>query len=131
MLYLAHFSFDGEYKGEPTHGWFTCMVEADDIEASVDAFHHLISKLQKDEDIFQFVSKVYLEDIIQIRQVPEKGFLGHYSSSPGEARPSIATTCWGDTDSYCESFSPISSDNEEAQEIEPFIVFRDDKDHSH
>ena len=131
MLYLAHFSFDGEYKGEPTHGWFTCMVEADDIEASVDDFHHLINKLQKDENIFQFVTKVYLEDIIQIRQVPEEGFLGHYSSSPGEAPPSIATTCWGDTDSYCESFSPISSDNEESQEIEPFIVFRDDEDQSH
>lgn len=131
MLYLAHFSFDGEYKGEPTHGWFTCMVEADDIEASVDDFHHLINKLQKDEDIFQFVTKVYLEDIIQIRQVPEEGFLGHYSSSPGEAPPSIATTCWGDTDSYCESFSPISSDNEESQEIEPFIVFRNDEDQSH
>jgi len=113
MLYLAHFSFDGEYKGEPTHGWFTCMVEADDIEASVDEFHHLINKLQKDEDIFQFVTKVYLEDIIQIRQVPEEGFLGHYSSSPGEAPPSIATTCWGDTDSYCESFSPTSTDDEE------------------
>lgn len=131
MLYLAHFSFDGEYKGEPTHGWFTCMVEADDIEASVDEFHHLINKLQKDEDIFQFVTKVYLEDIIQIRQVPEEGFLGHYSSSPGEAPPSIATTCWGDTDTYCESFSSTSPDNEESQEIEPFIVFRDDKDHSH
>jgi hypothetical protein len=131
MLYLAHFSFDGEYKGEPTHGWFTCMVEAGDIEASVDKFHHLINKLQKDEDIFQFVTKVYLEDIIQIRQVPEEGFLGHYSSSPGEAPPSIATTCWGDTDSYCESFSPISSDKEESQEIEPFIVFRDDEDQSH
>jgi hypothetical protein len=131
MLYLAHFSSDGEYKGEPTHGWFTCMVEADDIEASVDKFHHLINKLQKDEDIFQFVTKVYLEDIIRIRQAPEAGFLGHYSSSPGEAPPSIATTCWGDTDSYCESFSPISSDNEESQEIEPFIVFRDDEDRSH
>ena len=131
MLYLAHFSFDGEYKGDPTHGWFTCMVEADGIEASVDEFHHLINKLQRDEDIFQFVTKVYLEDIIQIRQVPEEGFLGHYSSSPGEAPPSIATTCWGDTDSYCESFSPISSDNEESQEIEPFIVFRNDEDQSH
>ena len=130
MLYLAHFSFDGEYKGDPTHGWFTCMVEADGIEASVDEFHHLITKLQRDEDIFQFVTEVYLEDIIQIRQVPEEGFLGHYSSSPGEAPPSIATTCWGDTDGYCESFSPISSDSEEPHEIEPFIVFQDDKDHS-
>ena len=130
MLYLAHFSFDGEYRGDPTHGWFTCMVEADGIEASVDEFHHLINKLQRDEDIFQFVTKVYLEDIIQIRQVPEEGFLGHYSSSPGEAPPSIATTCWGDTDGYCESFSPISSDAEEAQEIEPFIVFQDDKKQS-
>ena len=130
MLYLAHFSFDGEYRGDPTHGWFTCMVEADGIEASVDEFHHLITKLQRNEDIFQFVTKVYLEDIIQIRQVPEEGFLGHYSSSPGEAPPSIATTCWGDTDGYCESFSPISSDAEEAQEIEPFIVFHADKKHS-
>ena len=130
MLYLAHFSFDGEYRGDPTHGWFTCMVEADGIEASVDEFHHLINKLQRDEDIFQFVTKVYLEDIIQIRKVPEEGFLGHYSSSPGEAPPSIATTCWGNTDGYCESFSPISSDAEEAQEIEPFIVFQDDKKHS-
>ena len=131
MLYLAHFSFDGEYKGEPTHGWFTCMVEADDIEASVDQFHHLINKLQQDEDIFQFVTKVYLEDIIQIRQVPEQGFLCHYSSSPGESPPSIATTCWGDTDGHCEAFSHITSDNEESKEIEPFIVFRDDDDLSH
>jgi hypothetical protein len=130
MLYLAHFSFDGEYRGDPTHGWFTCMVEADGIEASVDEFYHLINKLHRDEDIFQFVTKVYLEDIIQIRQVPEEGFLGHYSSSPGEAPPSIATTCWGDTDGYCESFSPISSDAEEAQEIEPFIVFQDEKKRS-
>ena len=130
MLYLAHFSFDGEFRGDPTHGWFTCMVESDGIEASVDEFHHLITKLQRNEDIFQVVTKVYLEDIIQIRQVPEEGFLGHYSSSPGEAPPSIATTCWGDTDGYCESFSPISSDAEEAQEIEPFIVFQDDKKHS-
>ena len=131
MLYLAHFSFDGEHKGEPTHGWFTCMVEADDIEASVDEFRHLINKLQKDEDIFQFVTKVYLEDIIQIRQVPAQGFLCHYSSSPGEAPPSIATTCWGDTDGYCESFSHTPSDSEESKEIEPFIVFRGDEDRSH
>ena len=126
MRYLAHFSFDGEYKGEPTHGWFTCMVEADDIEASVDMFHHLIIKLQKNEDVFEYVTKVYLEDIIQIRQVPEEGFLGHYCSSPGEAPPSISTTLWGETDSYCESYSPIPFDGEKTQEMEPFIVFRDD-----
>jgi hypothetical protein len=130
MLYLAHFSFDGDYKGEPTHGWFTCMVEAEDVEASVDKFHHFINKLQRNEDIFQFVTTVYLEDIIQIKQIPEEGFLGHYSSSPGEAPPSIATTCWGDTNSHCESFSPVPFDGTETQEIEPFIMFRDDEDGS-
>ena len=101
MLYLAHFSCDGEHNGEAQHGWFTCVVEADDVEASVDKLRHLVMKLYRDENVFNSVMTVYLEDIIQVRQVPEEGFLAHYSSSPGEAPPSTATTLWGDTDAYC------------------------------
>ena len=125
MLYLAHFSFDGERNGEPEHGWFTCVVEANDVDACVDKFRHLVNKLYKGEDIFNRVTRVYLEDIVQVRQVPEEGFLGHYSCSPGEAPPSMTTTLWGDTDTYCESYSPMPFDGEKTQEIEPFIIFRD------
>ena len=127
MLYLAHFSCDGEYNGEAQHGWFTCVVEANDVEASVDKLRHLVMKLYRDENVFNSVTTVYLEDIIQVRQVPEEGFLAHYSSSPGEAPPSMATTLWGDTDTYCQSYSPIPFDGEKTQEIEPFIIFRDDE----
>ena len=130
MLYLAHFSCDGEHNGEPQHGWFTCVVEADDVETCVDKFRHLVNKLYRGEDVFNSVTKVYLEDIIQIRRIPEEGFMGHYSSSPGEAPPSITTTLWGDTETYCESYSPIPFDGEKTQEIEPFIIFRDDEDGS-
>jgi hypothetical protein len=126
MIYLAHFSCDGEHNGEPQHGWFTCVAEADDVEACVDKFRRLLNKLYKVEDVFNSVTRVYLEDVIQIMQVPDEGFLGHYSRSPGEAPPSIATTLWGDTDTYCESYSPIPFDGEKTQEIEPFIIFRDD-----
>ena len=60
MLYLAHFSFE-EYQQTVSHGYFTCIVEAGDVDdATSEAFPIPPEKGAKDvveiEPFLQFES---------------------------------------------------------------------------
>ena len=81
MLYLGHFSFDST---EPTagkrsrawHGYFTCAVEADDVDVALERFKKLILELRKKSDLFQDAEGVDLETCVEIRSVPRKRVSG-------------------------------------------------------
>ena len=51
MLYLGHFTFDGEkpedspFAGDSTHGWFTLLCEADSAKEAIDKFGNPIESL--------------------------------------------------------------------------------------
>ena len=123
MLYLAHFSFD-EHGDEQNHGYFTCVVKADSVDDSLDKFHALISKLRRETEVFQDVIKIYLDDVIQIKQVPSEGFLAHWETRIGEPPPSISTSLPGVDEEYCQAFGPVPEiDDEEGFEVEPFMAF--------
>ena len=90
MLYIGHFSFDEiGLAQEIRHGYFTSVVDADTIEHAVTEFKELILSMKKMEDIFQRSAAVYLEDIIEFKQVPEKAIVSRIQSSAGEFPKSI------------------------------------------
>jgi hypothetical protein len=90
MIYIGHFSFDelGDQQ-EPRHGYFTSLVETENAETAANDFKELIFSLKKMNDIFRNIVTVYLEDIIEIRDVPRTAIATRIQSSAGEFPKSI------------------------------------------
>lgn len=90
MIYIGHFSFDefGPEK-EARHGYFTCMVETDTAEAAALEFKELIFSLKKMDDNFSNIVAVYMEDIIEIKDVPRRAIVTRIQSSIGEFPKSV------------------------------------------
>ena len=91
MIYIGHFSFDefGPEK-EVRHGYFTCVVETDTAEAAALEFKELIFSLKKMDDNFSNIVAVYMEDIIEIRDVPRRAIVTRIQSSIGEFPKSVS-----------------------------------------
>ena len=90
MLYIGHFSFDEiGLAQEIRHGYFTSVVDVDNIERAVTEFKELILSMKKLEERFQRMTTVYLEDIIEFQHLPAKAIVSRIQSSAGEFPESI------------------------------------------
>jgi len=91
MVYIGHFSFDelGAAK-EIRHGYFSCVVETDSANAAANEFKELILSLKKMNDVFSNLVTVYLEDIIELRDVPQRAIVTRIQSSAGKFPKSIS-----------------------------------------
>jgi hypothetical protein len=91
MIYIGHFSFDelGAEK-ENRHGYFSCVVETDSADAAANEFKELILSLKKMNDVFSNMVTVYLEDIIELRDVPQRAIVTRIQSSAGKFPKSIS-----------------------------------------
>ena len=91
MIYIGHFSFDefGPEK-EVRHGYFTCLVETNTADAATLEFKELIFSLKKMDGNFSNIATVYLEDIIEIRDVPQRAIVTRIQSSAGEFPKSVS-----------------------------------------
>jgi hypothetical protein len=82
VLYLGHFTFDGERPAGspaagPTHGWSTALAEADSPDEARDKFGNLIESLDDEGfDGFHSVQNIYLEDVTEVERLPEGGRTG-------------------------------------------------------
>jgi hypothetical protein len=133
MLYLGHFSFAQESRRrgstppKPWHGYFTCVAEADEVEAAIEKFKALVRKLRDRSDMFSGVERIYLDSCIEIHSVPRGGFLAHFSLKEGEEVGGISTSIRGATKKQAVAFhlgSDDENEDDELHESEPFIVFR-------
>jgi hypothetical protein len=132
MLYIDHFSFDEiGSEQENRHGYFTTVVDADSIERAITDFKELIRSMKKMEGTFQRIAAVYLEDIIEFKQVPEKAIVSRIQSSSGEFPESITHSLPGIANPgihvYGLEADVRATDNEldtdEYKESKPFIKF--------
>ena len=91
MFYVGYFSFDelGPEK-EVRHGYFSCIVEADDADAAANAFKALIFLQKKRNDIFGNIVAVYMEDVIEIQHIPREAIITRFQSSEGEFPKSVS-----------------------------------------
>ena len=132
MLYIGHFSFDEiGLAQEIRHGYFTSVVDVDNIEHAVTEFKELIFSIRKLEDMFQRIVAVYLEDIIEFQHVPGKAIVTRIQSSAGEFPESITHSLPGAVipgiNTYGLEVDIRANENEqntgEYKEAKPFIKF--------
>jgi hypothetical protein len=91
MIYIGYFSFDElGPENEVRHGYFSCVVETASAEAATNEFKELILSLKKMNDVFSNIVTVYLEDIIELRDVPRRAIVTRIQSSAGEFPKSIS-----------------------------------------
>jgi hypothetical protein len=90
MLYIGHFSFDEiGSEQEVRHGYFTSVVDTENIERASSEFRELIFSMRKTEETFQRIVAVYMEDIVEFQHVPGKAIVTRIQSSAGEFPESI------------------------------------------
>ena len=91
MLHIGHFSYDdlGE-NGATRHGYFTCVVDAEDPDgaAAMSAAH--ILEMKRSEYFFANVVKVYVEDIVKMPQAPDAPLVTMVQSCEGAFPRSIS-----------------------------------------
>ena len=91
MVYIGHFSFDElGPQNEVRHGYFSCVVEADNAETAANEFKELVFSMRKMDDIFGRIDAVYLEDLIELRTIPRQAIITRIQSSAGEFPKSIS-----------------------------------------
>ena len=132
MLYIGHFSFDEIGRVQDIrHGYFTTVIDAVSIEDATIKFKELILSMKKMEDTFQRIAAVYLEDIIEFQQLPEKAIVSRIQSSAGEFPESITHSLPGIANPGIQVYGLEAdvrvTDNEidtnKYKESKPFIKF--------
>jgi hypothetical protein len=130
MLYVASFSFDTTAvsadcaEDRPYHGYFALVAEADDVEDALDKFKVLIIKLHRNEDILDDVQQVFLDSCVEIRSIPNAGFLVHYAMIDGECLGGIFTSIRGASAEDATAYdieSPDEDDGVTTYNVEPFV----------
>lgn len=69
MLYSGHFSFDEIGMDQsPRHGYFACLVEAENVENAFKKFKKRILQIRNEEkdDLFSQMLAIYVEDVVEI-----------------------------------------------------------------
>ncbi|MDZ7695391.1 MAG: hypothetical protein U5R49_00185 [Deltaproteobacteria bacterium] len=123
MLYIGCFSFDG-FEAKPLHGHFTCAVNADNVDASMDRFRRLLENAQKRGDTLTDVSTIYLDTVVEVKEVPSEGFLVHMISREGELTNSTSVVLPHVGDDVAQAFNMAQEETEgEDIEMEPFMSF--------
>ena len=91
MLHIGHFSFDElDYEKNIRHGYFTCVVDADNEEIAVKKFKEHLMEMKRNNMSFSTIVSIYIEDIIQIQVVPEKAIITRFQSSQGKFPKSVS-----------------------------------------
>src|SRR5574340_1630031 len=125
MKYLGHFSFVGYCKNEISHGLLSAVVSADDIDSATVRFHTLMDQKKSEAGLFDRLTFIFLEDIIEIREFPEEGFIAHCIRFEGEPLSFKSSSVPGMPAGVCKSFrlDPEFSDDDEQGEkdIVPFM----------
>ncbi|MGD9329789.1 MAG: hypothetical protein PVJ53_00685 [Desulfobacterales bacterium] len=91
MLYVGHFSFDEtNITGLARHGYFTMVVSGETAEDAVAAFKAAIKAHRGENPIFDAITAVYIEDIVEIPAVSANPIMTRLQSSAGEFPESVS-----------------------------------------
>ena len=86
MLYLDHFSFDElREKDRERHGYFTCVANAGSPELALLKFRDRIRFIKEEMkgSLFDDIRSIYVEDIVEISDIPEEAVVTRFQSSEG------------------------------------------------
>ena len=142
MLYAGHFSFTTAPTEEdgPSHGVFTCLAEAEDVDAALEKLRALVVRLKEEDDTLDGVSEVFLDSCVEVRSLPQAGLMTYWILWPHEETDSVSTGLrWAETDEAVgysllpegeeghecgeECDHEHDEDADDGYEVEPFVEF--------
>jgi hypothetical protein len=130
MLHVGHFSFDAiDSKGQVRHGYFTCVANSDNAENAVKVFKEYLSLSKDKVSAFEDIIKIYLEDIIQMKDVPKHPVITRLQTSEGQFPRSVSYSLpcvpIPGVESFEWSSGVVQEDpgDQEYPETVPFILF--------
>ena len=131
MLHIGHFSFDEfDAQNNQRHGYFTCIIDAEDPDTAVAKFGEHILQMKKKAAAFKNVAAVYIEDIIRVGDVPADPIVTHSQSSEGPFPRSVSHSLPGAVKDGIEAYGmPSDVDRHEQgssktyKVTDPFIQF--------
>jgi hypothetical protein len=131
MLFIGHFSFDEiGADGQPKHGYFSSIVDAETPDDAVDKFEAHIKEMKEIDRQMVGVVNVYIEEILRIANIPKTPIITRLQSSEGEFPASTSHCLPGvfgeDVEAF--GFAPDVEDHEMLNdggfiEAKPFITF--------
>jgi hypothetical protein len=127
MNYLAHFSFFR--REEDRGGYFTMVVSAAEPDEAVEKFEKEILRLKKESDAFEDVVEVYIDDFIEIEEMPKQAVLTRMESEDREGftesinllTEQVGLTVYG----WCPEGKEEEYEEEE-HDVYPFLVLDED-----
>jgi hypothetical protein len=123
MIYFAHFSFESA-ESKKKHGYFTCIVDAENFQAALEDIRSLLSDLEHRQHVFEAPVSIYLDDLIEVRKIPSEGVLAHMITREGPLKNAESRSLPGVDASFCQSFSVEASDKDrQTAEISAFMTF--------
>lgn len=126
MLYLGHFSFVEHDGGQFNHGIFTVVVMASDLDNATVKFHSLMEQRRNDFRLFDKQTFIFLEDIIEIKEIPEEGFIAHHFHYEGSPPVSVSRSLPGVPGCLCKAYRPYpefeSVEGDQEVDIVPFMT---------
>jgi hypothetical protein len=138
MLYVGHFSFEGERPEDSVipgeiAGWFTLLVEAESADEALDKFADLIESLDGRFEGFDDVKNVYLEDATEVRELPPEGVLAHWTEYPAlDVQGGISTALPPEAPDGVAAFewrsAAVGEEPEDGETVEPFYTWKDEAD---
>jgi hypothetical protein len=135
MLYLGHFSFDKiTPQGELRHGNFDCLADSNDPEMAVVKFRDQIRDLKRTSELFEGISSIFLDDLIEIKEIPQEAIVTRFQSASGAYPRYYSYSLPSDNESAkrCEAYKYVSGgqkhlpeDKDGYKELQPFMEFPD------
>jgi hypothetical protein len=124
MLHIGYFSFDGIVDNDaPEHGYFSCVVDAEDPKSAMAMFTRHILKLMKENFAFSHIKRIYLEDIIRVNVLPKLPIVTRLQSSKGPFPKSVSYTLPSVTEDGIDAYGlPDDVDSHEAVEGDDYVA---------
>lgn len=126
MIYVGTFTF-ATLENEQ-HGYFTLVVEAEDVDDTEESFKALLKRLRKNYDMFDDIPEVDCVGITEFKTVPPVGAMVHFEKwdhSLGEVSLSACTSVLEAAD---DEVAAYEMERDEDGSVEPFLVFDQDEE---
>ncbi|UCG78580.1 MAG: hypothetical protein JSV21_01730 [Nitrospirota bacterium] len=126
MLYLGHFTFVEYDEGGFDHGNFTAVVNADEIDTATVKFHSLLDRKRQESGLFDKYTFIFLDNIIEVKHLPDNGFIANHTHYEGEPPPSVSVPLPNVPEELCEAYRPypLFDELEDSEEVDivPFMT---------
>jgi hypothetical protein len=109
------------------HGRFTYLVVAPDPDAARARLRERLERARAESDLLDGPVEVYLDDLIEVGEIPDDGLIGRYTAFLRDPGTSLSMTLPGSDADSCMLHEPAEDEDEDESEegvtIEPFAVF--------